>query len=1315
MNPFNSQLQVVAAAGRILSPDKDQVVYAWRDDYNALVIVEIQPYGGASLTGIGLPRLVDRPFTAGFTDPLDIAVADLDKRPDASGNNHDEVVVAYASPTANANRWAVNVAVLDYTSDAANNYAHPVAVTKTNSAAFGQIDASVINNTSQSNVLLPVESILKTAVGDFDGDGVSEIAVVFFADQNTLVVRTFHYEVDASGNRSVVELNYTPYNPTATNMSFAGTVDVAAGDFNGDGVDELVISTLEWRINGTDFLTGEPTISTMMNFVVAAANPDFSMNFLGRTSLSPSSILGDVAPPYARFGDLPSRTRIEVVPGLFKFDPTIGYDLNRRQFAAVWNPPKFDGLGVATFDISDDLSTISTGDNDPMTLPGRAGQQFSVAAGAFKGNASIQSPEWSLALSSWSQDKGFFIQMIGISGLGTSFGPVYDGYAGAGQPYQNLPLVAYDADGDSLYLGAPVHIMVEGTVNTDFVLQEPPKHAFYDNRATILVNNQPVTNTAYGKVVNVSRFDETNVALKTSTSTTFSGKSTDRSNWSIGGSVEASAGSTAQENTGIESAKLSVDLTAKVSYDYNRDKDNYNSNYSSRTVSLTEQTDHDDKLIGRLQTYDIWRYRVYGGSPIDQPSNHAFYDIILPGPILPFDAGGLDFDWYQPTYENGNILSYPQIIGGKFAPPDIGSHKVPCPATPPSGQTCNDDGTLTVSGALREIGFILVDGTSGTVPYDYSNKLGSGNSVSYSHTLAESLDVKVAYKASVSDGVTSGQNRGSVDVGFHNSNSWGNTTTSDYDTTSDIGITLSRASGDSTQAYGFIPVFYTAKDGTIKVSHGVDVLGSGLGKQFWSGLYGGKADPALNLPSRFTPVYGPYKLTGWKPNISPSRKRMRGFFLRKAELNPVTNDYDYISQTLQASGPSPPPGTPAGDMVRVEARVYNYSTAVGTGSFNVRFQVIGYKSGNDTETPLTACPGGATPVEGRCTIGEATIIALNPLDQTVAAIVWDTTGYGPSTAGASAEYRVYVVLDPPDDQHPNGYVDEIYETENLDVTYQCQNDDRSPCSLPAGVDPGQNNEGYGYATVTAPPGFGATPNAALGADVSLREDSLAASNHLGSIIYNNILAEIFRPLRLRVKVHSDRGHSEFAHLLVYDGDPEQGGRMIAAKLVHSGNAAGSHVWFEWIPRSLGQHTRYAKLVEKFGDSKPGNNVATITVNVVPADNTPPQLLVNVSPDRLFPPNGQMIPVTAQVTVSDNEDSRPDVRLEAITHNEANDAAVDVSGADFGADDRGFSLRAARSGKSKQGRIYEVVYSATDWAGNKTYAKAYVTVPHDQGK
>ncbi len=202
---------------------------------------------------------------------------------------------------------------------------------------------------------------------------------------------------------------------------------------------------------------------------------------------------------------------------------------------------------------------------------------------------------------------------------------------------------------------------------------------------------------------------------------------------------------------------------------------------------------------------------------------------------------------------------------------------------------------------------------------------------------------------------------------------------------------------------------------------------------------------------------------------------------------------------------------------------------------------------------------------------------------------------------------------------------------------------------------------------------------------------------------------------MRVRVRSDRAHREFAHLLVYDSDPDGGGNLIAAKLVHSGNLKGSSVWFEWIPRTSGKHTLYARVVEKFGDTKRGNKTDTMTVNVAPADTTPSQLSVTLTPTRLSPPNGRMIPVMATINVTDNRDPRPVIRLIAITHNEANDAGADVSGAQFGTDDRRFWLRAARSGKSKEGRIYEAIYAATDWAGNITFAKAYVTVPHDQGK
>ena len=171
-------------------------------------------------------------------------------------------------------------------------------------------------------------------------------------------------------------------------------------------------------------------------------------------------------------------------------------------------------------------------------------------------------------------------------------------------------------------------------------------------------------------------------------------------------------------------------------------------------------------------------------------------------------------------------------------------------------------------------------------------------------------------------------------------------------TTSDTGITLNRSSGDSTQAYAFYPTFYTAEDGTIKVTHAADVLGSNIGRSFWAGLYGRKSDPALNLPSRFTPAYRGTSLIGWQANYLSSRKKLRGFSLRKAEPNPATNAYDLLGTTPLA-----------GSTVRVEANVHNYSTAVGANDLKVRFDVINYDSHSDAEIKFTSCPAGNSAAE----------------------------------------------------------------------------------------------------------------------------------------------------------------------------------------------------------------------------------------------------------------------------------------------------------------------------------------------------------------
>jgi len=110
------------------------------------------------------------------------------------------------------------------------------------------------------------------------------------------------------------------------------------------------------------------------------------------------------------------------------------------------------------------------------------------------------------------------------------------------------------------------------------------------------------------------------------------------------------------------------------------------------------------------------------------------------------------------------------------------------------------------------------------------------------------------------------------------------------------------------------------------------------------------------------------------------------------------------------------------------------------------------------------------------------------------------------------------------------------------------------------------------------------------------------------------------------------------------------------------------------------------------------------------DTTPPTLTVTLNPSTM-PANGRMVPITATITVKDDYDPAPAVQLEAIISNEVVDKD-DVKGAEPGNDDRQFQLKAEHTEGNHAGRIYTVVYSATDGSGNKSTASATVTVPHE---
>jgi hypothetical protein len=123
-----------------------------------------------------------------------------------------------------------------------------------------------------------------------------------------------------------------------------------------------------------------------------------------------------------------------------------------------------------------------------------------------------------------------------------------------------------------------------------------------------------------------------------------------------------------------------------------------------------------------------------------------------------------------------------------------------------------------------------------------------------------------------------------------------------------------------------------------------------------------------------------------------------------------------------------------------------------------------------------------------------------------------------------------------------------------------------------------------------------------------------------------------------------------------------------------------------------------------------NELKNIWGPVEIADTTPPTLSVTLSPDTLHQ-NGKYVAITATITVKDDYDPQPAIKIYSITANEPIDK--DDIKAKLFTDDRHFQLKAEHDGKSHAGRIYTVTYFATDGSGNQTEATATVTVPHDR--
>lgn len=1157
---------VAVAAGHFLTATHESVLYAFRLGVSEIGLRFFRPTTTEPVIQLG--TLVAR--YVGGTDFIDLAAGDMDGEPGADGDYRDEAIVAWANP-GSGGKHPVSVAVLAF---GGATEAAPEPTGMTSNTSSSSIDGASLSNTT----IRRVDNALSLAVGDFNGDGVDEAAVAYLSGPSALTIDIFRYEVTRSGFDFVRTLSRV--GGTTVTLA-AGTVwnesiSLAAGDFDGDMSqqrwgDDLALATSERTIVST---THTQNVRLRMFNVTCAdyANCSTSPNL----TVIPYSVPSTLGAPITDSGGGIAR-KVQIVAGLFKLDPL---NLNRRQIAAAYTITS--GVGregrVRIVDLNSALGA-TLGSEAAMGIVNT--ETFWLASGGFQGARSGNDPIWSLMWSSWVPgDYTHKYMRVNAFPAAPSVASSWGSPGVYGLPTQGAraPIVAVDSDGDTMYLGSPVHIILYDVVNLDFILQEPPKHAIWDPVAKI--------------VTSVSRTDKFNITLKQSDTSAFGTKSTDTSDWSIGGSATASASVTVKANASAviasTSQEASIGASATVGYDYQQHESEYNENNEERTVSFTGETSQDDLLVGRLQALHIWRYRLYG-MELSDPNVNPFYEIVIPdsGTQLNTETGGLNFDWYQPTHENGNVLSYPQFVDGQtFNPPDRGSYTIPCT---PGSPGCVD-GKKTVTELLFPPAVYFCDGNTGGRALEFSAASGGGTERSSSHTLAENASVNASYKSEVKIG----GKRNNVSMGtefsasaeFHNSNSWGSSSSSNFKTTSATGITLNRAGCSSLNAYAYFPIIYQATDGSIKAMFATDPLGSPGGKQWWIDHYGQKPDLALNLPWRFYYSTGTSQsgVPNWQVTSSALRKQLRGFFVRENTANPATGVYDNYSGAVAD-----------GETTRLEVRVYNYSVTQGVAAGKqVKFEGIAYDPSTNRESG------------SRFLIGTATLPAMAARQMVTAAVNWNTTD---KSGGTTQQYRVYVTLD------PANTLAETYEIESQATQFYFTTDPNqygggfwtSCASLTPEeyaakncVDPAQNNEGYGYVTVAKTP-----TSSYIGqredTDLSMDAQSLAVLGGDGNPLAEPVPAQRGMPLEVRVVVHTDTPGTQTANVLLFDGDPQAGGVLGAGKSVFVGSIAdaGNPAWFTWVPQTYGTHTLYAVVQESLGDKQPNNNSDSMQVVVAP--------------------------------------------------------------------------------------------------------------------
>ena len=1002
---------------------------------------------GKADSGGDVPTWASPSITLPDATATAIAAADLD-RVAVDGNNftyHDEAVIAWVG----AND-VPQIRVLDYA-------AAPGSITAT---APSVALPAVGNSSSPGSIAL--------AVGDFDGDSLNEIAFVWQDTNGILRLTLLKYSPTSTGHAldlispATGTVLFGLDQPGATNLTVAPNVmDAKAGDFEGSGRDDLAVAyTSQFDGIGYDDLD-----LGVVSFIPKADSPT-----IGISNSKTLDIPGQ-GPGWYDAGRGP-----KLAPGLFKYDPASGFTLGRRQLALAFGADFSSGISSVTTQVNVytvDDSTTCTGDScsfsvNELFVGGVTDIQLQqlaevapivMTAGGFSGRNAQGTPElWSLyvALNNWtnngqnvfSYDSELFKVSMTDTGISATNG-IATRQATGGAPVA-YSVAAYDPTGDSLQLGAPAIVQISNVEKPTMIAAQPPTHADWSWAQDKLAGST-------SGFFNVSRTGGLNVDVTSGGTSSYQHTTTHSAGWNMGTSITNDAKASFQADFGVGSVSAGVEDKLALTQNWNGTVANKQQYSSSTSTSFSSTTNDIDSIQAQVQNETVYRYPILGGPVTGTNGNAAtsascpsgcygFYEVVIPGQMTDMtnvnNPNSPDFDFYQPTWQNGNVFSYPPLTAAGKTPANGIPYRYVDPKT---GQGQTSTGTALFSNQNTVGGDASDQALQITSSTGQGNSSSTGSSWNFSNTVSVNASVNLGTpldNASLGDtfgfGTTNGQTFAATDGG-------------QTVNTSGSGFTLNVPAIDGDDSYTIATNYYYDSAGTTRIDPGAAVDGGAPGDENFWGLTYKYPDPALNLPDAVALIPGTSTTSpALKFNPAPDSQAIRGFTVLHSSTNPAGGDTfadePYITDPL------------VGDNVTFSVPVDNYSL-VPASNVTVTFKAVAVNNQPGEE-------GLSEPI----TLGTQTVKSIPPSGSVTVTQPWKTL----ISNGTSLQtWQVFVII------NQDGREREMHPLH--DTNGPCpQGDIDTNGGIGAIIDPftgtnselacGQNNQGFGVVTVSKAPG-----------------------------------------------------------------------------------------------------------------------------------------------------------------------------------------------------------------------------------------------------